>query len=137
MTVTREVKLEPNPRNLQEHLAEMRDVGTEGLYYGGYGYASFHFGAALQALGWDPPRIMGTAFMFYSNTNDWGAGIEGWHGIDQLGEDGANPNYNAMVHRFAKRFGRDARNVVVALAYDTARAAIHGIANVSIPAPRW
>ena len=75
--------------------------------------------------------------MFYSNKNEWGAGIEGWHGIDQLGEDGANPNYNAMVQRFTKRFGREARNVVVALAYDTARVAIHGIANADIPEPRW
>jgi ABC-type branched-subunit amino acid transport system substrate-binding protein len=136
LTVTREVKLEPNPRDLESHLEAMRDSGTEGLYYGGYGYACFHFGPALQALGWDPPRIMGTAFMFYSNKNQWGAGIEGWHGIDQLGEDGANPNYNAMIQRFTKRFGREARNVVVALAYDTARAAIHGIANADIPEPR-
>ena len=135
LTITREVKLEPNPSNLREHLAAMKDSGTEGLYYGGYGYAAFHFGPALKALEWDPPRIMGTAFMFYSNKNQWGEGLEGWHGIDQLGEDGANPNYNAMRERFEKRFGRTTGNVVVALAYDTARVAIHGIANASIPSP--
>ena len=66
-----------------------------------------------------------------------GRGPRGWHGVDQLGEDGANPNYNAMVERFEKRFGRSTRNVVVALAYDTARVAIHGIANAAIPHPRW
>ena len=49
---------------------------------------------------------MGTAFMFYSNSNEWAEGLEGWHGVDQLGEDGANPNYNAMIERFEKRFGR-------------------------------
>ncbi len=80
---------------------------------------------------------MGTAFMFYSNSNAWAEGLEGWHGVDQLGEDGANPNYNAMIDRFEKRFGRVSRNVVVALAYDTARVAIHGIANAAIPEPRW
>ena len=47
---------------------------------------------------------MGTAFMFYSNSNAWAEGLEGWHGVDQLGEDGANPNYNAMVERFERRF---------------------------------
>ena len=52
------------------------------------------------------------------------------------GEDGANPNYNAMIARFEQRFGRKTANVVVALAYDTARVAIHGIANAAIPAPR-
>jgi len=137
LKVMREVKLEPNPRGLQDDLSLMRDLGVEGIYYGGYGYATFHFASALQALGWDPPRVMGTAFMFYSNSNAWAEGLEGWHGVDQLGEDGANPNYNAMVERFEKRFGRTTRNVVVALAYDTARVAIHGIGNAAIPEPRW
>jgi branched-chain amino acid transport system substrate-binding protein len=136
LVVTREVMLEPNPRGLKDHLAAMRDMGTEGIYYGGYGYASFHFAEAFRGLDWDPPRIMGTAFMFYSNSNAWSAGIEGWHGIDQLGEDGANSNYNAMMSRFERRFGRSTRNVVVALAYDTARVAIHGIAKADIPSPR-
>ena len=137
LTITREVKLEPNPVGLQDDLAAMRDLGTEGIYYGGYGYATFHFADAFKALDWDPPRVMGTAFMFYSNSNAWAEGLEGWHGVDQLGEDGANPNYNAMIKRFEKRFGRVSRNVVVALAYDTARVAIHGIGNAAIPEPRW
>jgi ABC-type branched-subunit amino acid transport system substrate-binding protein len=114
----------------------MRELGTQGLYYGGYGYATFHFAEAFKALDWDPPRVMGTAFMFYSNSNAWAQGLEGWHGIDQLGEDGANPNYEAMMQRFEARFGRATRNVVVALAYDTARAAMQGIANAAIPTPR-
>jgi len=119
----------------------MRDAGSEALYYGGYGYSTFHFAKAFAELGWDPPRVMGTAFMFYSNTNEWAAALDGWHGVDQLGEDGANGNsstnlnYNAMIDRFQKRFGRVSRNVVVALAYDTARAAIHGIANASMATP--
>ena len=65
--------------------------------------------AAFKALGWDPPRFMGTAFMFYSNTNEWAEGLEGWHGVDQLGEDGMNPNYDAMMERFEKRFGHTVR----------------------------
>jgi branched-chain amino acid transport system substrate-binding protein len=141
ITITREVRLGPNPRGLVDHLAAMRDAGTQALYYGGYGYSTFHFAKAFAELGWDPPRVMGTAFMFYSNSNEWAAGLEGWHGIDQLGEDGANANsstnlnYLAMVDRFQKRFGRVSRNVVVALAYDTARAAIGGIANASMATP--
>jgi ABC-type branched-subunit amino acid transport system substrate-binding protein len=101
----------------------------------GYGYATFHFARSFAAIGWDPPRFMGTAFMFYSNSNAWAEGLEGWHGVDQLGEDGANPNYEAMQERFEARFGRVSRNVVVALSYDTARAALHGIANARIATP--
>jgi len=137
LTVAREVKLEPNPVGLADDLAQMRELGVEGLYYGGYGYATFHFAKALKAIDWDPPRVMGTAFMFYSNSNAWAEGLEGWHGVDQLGEDGANPNYNKMIERFEQRFGRKTANVVVALAYDTARAGMHGIANAAIPAPKF
>lgn len=135
LKIMREVKLEPNPRGMEEDLALMRELGVEGVYYGGYGYSTMHFADAFRALDWDPPRVMGTAFMFYSNSNAWAEALEGWHGVDQLGEDGTNPNYNAMTARFEERFGRPTRNVVVALAYDTARVAIHGIGNATIPEP--
>jgi ABC-type branched-subunit amino acid transport system substrate-binding protein len=137
LKVMREVKLEPNPKGLKDDLALMRELGVEGIYYGGYGYATFHFAEAFRALDWDPPRVMGTAFMFYSNSNKWAEGLEGWHGVDQLGQEGANENYNAMIRRMEARFDRSTRNVVVALAYDTARVAVHGIANAAIPEPRW
>jgi ABC-type branched-subunit amino acid transport system substrate-binding protein len=129
------VPLSPNPVGMQDNLAKMRDRGAQAIVYMGYGYSTFHFKRAFDALGWDPPRFMGTAFMFYSNTNEWAQGLEGWHGVDQLGEDGANPNYEALMERFEARFGRVSRNVVVALAYDSARAAIHGIANATIAIP--
>jgi ABC-type branched-subunit amino acid transport system substrate-binding protein len=130
------VPLSPNPVGMDDSLAKMRERGAQAIVYMGYGYSTFHFKRAFDALGWDPPRFMGTAFMFYSNTNEWAQGLEGWHGVDQLGEDGTNPNYEALMERFERRFGRTSRNVVVALAYDTARAAIHGIANATIAIPK-
>ena len=129
------VPLSPNPVGMQDSLSRMKDRGAQAIVYMGYGYSTFHFKRAFDALAWDPPRFMGTAFMFYSNTNEWAQGIEGWHGVDQLGEDGTNPNYEAMLRRYQARFGRTAKNVVVALAYDSARAAIHGIANATIAIP--
>ena len=135
LEIVKEVQLAPNPRNFQRHVATMRDQGAQAIVYMGYGYSTFHFAKAFAELGWDPPRFMGTAFMFYSNSNKWAEGLDGWHGVDQLGEDGANPNYEAMLERFEARFGRVSRNVVVALSYDTARAAILGIGNARIATP--
>lgn len=135
LEIVKEVQLGPNPRGFQRHLETMREQGAESIVYMGYGYSTFRFAEAFKALDWDPPRFMGTAFMFYSNSNKWAEGLEGWHGVDQLGEDGANPNYEAMLQRFEARFGRVSRNVVVALSYDTARAAIHGIGNALIATP--
>jgi branched-chain amino acid transport system substrate-binding protein len=136
LEITKEVVIDPNPKDLAQHLAAMRDLGTEAVVHVGYGYSTIHYAKAFREVDWDPPRIMNTAFMFYSNSNEWAAGLEGWHGIDQLGEDGANPNYEALRRRFEARFGRATRNVVVALAYDTARVAVQGIANARIPTPR-
>lgn len=136
LEIVKEVSLGPNPRNMTEHLASMRDQGAEAIVYLGYGYSTFHFANSFKELDWDPPRVMGTAFMFYSNSNKWAEGLEGWHGDDQLGEDGLNPNYEAMMDRYRARFGRDSKNIVVALAYDTARCAIHGIANALIATPK-
>ncbi len=136
LEIVKEVVLGPNPRDLERHLATMRRLGAQAVIYLGYGYSTFHFARAFRAIDWDPPRMMGTAFMFYSNSNAWAEGLEGWHGVDQLGEDGANPNYEAMRERFGARFGRTSGNVVVALAYDSARAAVHGIASALIPTPR-
>jgi ABC-type branched-subunit amino acid transport system substrate-binding protein len=135
LEIVKEVQLGPNPRNFERHVATMRDQGAQAIVYMGYGYSTFHFAEAFGKLGWDPPRFMGTAFMFYSNSNKWAEGLEGWHGVDQLGEDGANPNYEAMLERFEARFGRVSRNVVTALSYDTARAAILGIGNARIATP--
>ena len=57
LTVAREVKLEPNPVGLRDDLASMRELGVEGLYYGGYGYATFHFADALEGARLGPaPR---------------------------------------------------------------------------------
>lgn len=135
LDLVKEVALGPNPRDLAGHLASMRDQDAQAIVYMGYGYSTFHFARAFRELDWDPPRFMGTAFMFYSNSNAWAEGLEGWHGVDQLGEDGANPNYTAMAARFFARFGRRSRNVCVALGYDMARAAMLGIGNALIPVP--
>ena len=44
-----------------------------------------------------PAALHGHRVHVLSNTNEWAEGLEGWHGVDQLGEDGANPNYEAML----------------------------------------
>ena len=56
-----------SPDNLAENLDNLRHVGPDALVYMGYGMlaAKGLLRAALNELAWDPPRIMGTAFMFY------------------------------------------------------------------------
>ena len=115
----------------EEHLADnldnLRSVGADALVYMGYGVlaANGELRKALDHLAWDPPRIMGTAFMFYLMGFDK---FEGWVGIDQL--DPSNPRVQSFHREFVDRYGQDPPlwpNAVPVLAYDTARVLVEGL----------
>ena len=110
-----------SPANLAENLDHLRQVGADALVYMGYGMlaAKGLLRDALDTLRWDPPRIMGTAFMFYLMGFDK---FEGWVGIDQL--DPSNPLVEGFRSRYEARHGENPPmwpNAIPVLAYDTAR----------------
>ena len=110
-----------SPANLAENLEHLRQVEADALVYMGYGMlaAKGLLRRALDELQWDPPRIMGTAFMFYLMGFDK---FEGWVGIDQL--DPGNPLVDGFLQRFRARYDEDPPmwpNAIPVLAYDTAR----------------
>jgi ABC-type branched-subunit amino acid transport system substrate-binding protein len=109
------------PADLSENLEHLRSVNADALAYMGYGVlaASGVLREALDRLGWDPPRIMGTAFMFYLMGFDK---FEGWVGVDQLCPD--NKLAAGFHERYVARHEADPPmwpNAIPVLAYDTAR----------------
>ena len=116
-----------SPENLAENLDNLRQVGPDALVYMGYGMlaAKGLLRAALDQLAWDPPRIMGTAFMFYLMGFDL---FEGWVGIDQL-----DPSNRLVQHFYDAYVARpDSEppmwpNAIPVLAYDTARVLVEGL----------
>src|SRR5215212_9674122 len=107
--------------NGEEYFRFFRQVDPDALVYMGYGMlaAKGLLRQALDELTWDPPRIMGTAFMFYLMGFDK---FEGWVGIDQFDPD--NPLVEGFHERFVARYGQDPPlwpNAIPVLAYDTAR----------------
>lgn len=115
------------PKDLVHNLDNLRQVNPDALVYMGYGVlaAEGQLRAALETLTWDPPRIMGTAFMFYLMGFDK---FEGWVGVDQL--DPSNSLVQGFHERFVARFGTDPPlwpNAVPVLAYDTARVLVEGL----------
>jgi hypothetical protein len=81
--------------------------------------------AALDQLAWDPPRIMGTAFMFYLMGFDL---FEGWVGIDQL--DPSNQLVQHFYDAYVARYSSEPPmwpNAIPVLAYDTARVLVEGL----------
>ena len=115
------------PEHLESNLDNLRQVNADALVYMGYGMlaASGLLRAALDALAWDPPRIMSTAFMWYLMGFDK---FEGWVGVDQF--DPNNPLVEGFHERFVARYREDPPlwpNAIPVLAYDTARVLVEGL----------
>jgi branched-chain amino acid transport system substrate-binding protein len=110
----------------------LRDANADALVWLGYGglVVSNTVRQALEAIDWDPPRIMTTAFMQYI----WGfEQLEGWVGIDQWCPD--NPRMHLFHERFVARFGEDPwmwPNAIPGLAYDLAATVVEGIHRATI-----
>jgi ABC-type branched-subunit amino acid transport system substrate-binding protein len=122
------------PDDLEAILRTIRDQRPDCLAYLGYGYPTILMGPMFPRLGWDPPRIMTTAFQFCYAKPEWMAALEGWHGIDQMCED--NPRLTPMFDRFAQRIGKRRDHTVTALSYDTARLIAEGIARANLLTPK-
>ena len=109
------------PTNLAGSLRNLQRAGCDALAYMGYGmlFAQGLVRPALEAVGWDPPRIMTTAFMFYLVGLEH---FEGWVGIDQYCPE--NPAVETFRAAFERRYGTEPPmwpNAIPLLAYDTAR----------------
>lgn len=113
------------------------EVKPDAIAYLGYGYPVAMFNPILRDLNWDPPRVMSTAFMWYINEPGMLVDMEGWYGVDQVGNDveDCNPNYWPFVNRFEERFGRKVMHAMLGCSYDQARATIAGVANAPLLDP--
>ena len=122
------------PDDLEAILRKIRDQNPDCLAYLGFGYPTILMGPLFTKLGWNPPRIMTTAFQFCYAKPEWMAALEGWFGIDQMCED--NPRLQPMFDRLAKRLGQRRDHTVTALSYDTARLIAEGIARANLLTPK-
>jgi ABC-type branched-subunit amino acid transport system substrate-binding protein len=139
--VVGEVFIETNGAGLEAGLRLLNEtVKPDALAYCGYGYPTAMFNPVLLEMGWNPPRIMSTALMWYINEPMMLKHLDGWHGVDQTGpvsaaEGEPNPNYLAMLDRFERRFGRRILHAMIPCSYDATRAAVAGIAKATLLTP--
>lgn len=138
LDVVAEVTIETNGAGLSEGLARLQsDVRPDAIAYCGYGYPMAMFNPILAELGWNPPRIASTAFLWYINEASILDDLEGWVGVDQIGneEGDPNPNYWPVTNRFEQRFGRRIMHAMVGCTYDQTRAALAGVAAAPLLTP--
>jgi len=122
------------PDDLEGVLRKIRDQKPDCLAYLGYGYPTILMGPMWKRLGWDPPRVMTTAFQFCYAKPEWMAALEGWVGVDQWCED--NPLAEPVFDRFAAATGKSKRHTVLLLTYDTARLVAEGLARANLLTPK-
>jgi branched-chain amino acid transport system substrate-binding protein len=118
------------PEDLEGVLRKIRGQKPDCLAYLGYGYPTILMGPMFKSLGWNPPRIMTSAFQFCYAKPEWMAALEGWYGVDQMCEE--NSLLQPMLDRVATHLGKRRDHTVTALSYDTARLIAEGIARANL-----
>ncbi|MFC5748115.1 ABC transporter substrate-binding protein [Actinomadura rugatobispora] len=95
------------PQTARDVTAQVRRVhesGATALMHCGFGFGLVFVNPALEALGWDPPRYMGTAWQNGVLTDVMWKACLGWVGLDQFDE--GNQVGRRFLDRFEKRTGR-------------------------------
>ena len=125
------------PQTAQDTSAAVRklhEAKAEAIVHCGFGFGIVFVNPALEELGWDPPRYLGTAFQnAWINPIMWNA-ILGWTGIDQYDE--GNPVGQEFLDRFAARYGRRPEYCVPVVNRDLATVLLHAFADARPLSPR-
>jgi branched-chain amino acid transport system substrate-binding protein len=89
-------------QDINDAVAALHAAGASAIVHCGFGLGVAEINVALEALDWDPPRYMGTAFETGFNEDLWDA-YRGWIGLEQYDE--ANPVGQAFLDRFEAEYG--------------------------------
>jgi ABC-type branched-subunit amino acid transport system substrate-binding protein len=99
-----EEQIPQTAKDVTAQVQRLHDAGVDSVVHCGFGFGVVLVGFAMEALGWDPPRFMGTSFQnAWLNEIVWNAML-GWTGIDQY--DAENQVGQDFLDRYAKQFGR-------------------------------
>ncbi len=115
-------------------VGRLKEIGPDALVHCGFGFGVVGVNPALAALGWDPPRYMGTAFQnAWINEVIWNAML-GWTGIDQY--DATNPVGQAFLDEFEAAYGRRPEYCVPVVNRDVATVLLHAFADAHPLTPK-
>jgi hypothetical protein len=111
-----------------------REAKPDALVHCGFGFGVVRVNAELEALEWDPPRFMGTAFQnAWINELIWNAML-GWVGIDQY--DPTNEVGQRFLDEFEAAYGRRPEYCVPVVNRDLATVLLHAFADAHPLTPR-
>jgi ABC-type branched-subunit amino acid transport system substrate-binding protein len=116
-------------------IAKVHEAAPDALVHCGFGFGVVYVNPALAALGWDPPRFMGTAFQnAWLNELLWQSML-GWVGLDQY--DPTNQVGQTFLDEFAAAYGgRRPEYCVPVVNRDLATIMLHAFADAHPLTPR-
>lgn len=121
-------------QDVRAAVGRLHDARPDAIVHCGFGFGVVHVNPALEALGWDPPRLMGTAFQnAWINPTMWKATL-GWIGLDQYDE--GNPVGQAFLDRFREETGRRPEYCAPVVNRDLATVLLHAFADAHPLTPR-
>lgn len=134
LRIVREELIAQTAQDVGEAVGRLHEAAPDALVHCGFGFGVVHVNPALAAVGWDPPRFMGTAFQnAWINPVMWRA-IEGWIGLDQYDE--GNKVGQAFLDEFKQAFGRRPEYCVPVVNRDLATVLLHAFADAHPLTPR-
>jgi hypothetical protein len=121
-------------QDVDRAVRKLHDAKPTAIVHCGFGFGVVHVNPALRAIGWDPPRFMGTAFEnAWINEVMWNA-ILGWTGIDQYDEE--NLVGQRFLDQLQETFGRRPEYCVPVVNRDVATVLLHAFADAHPLTPR-
>src|SRR5689334_7888121 len=119
-------------QDISAAVAALHAAGASAIVHSGFGLGVAEINAALEALDWDPPRYMGTAFETGFNEHLWEA-YRGWIGLEQYDE--ANQVGQAFLDRYETEYGHRPEYYGPLLWRDCATSLLHALAEAKPLSP--
>lgn len=115
-------------------LQSLHDAKATAFVHCGFGFGVFFVNGSLESMGWDPLRLMGTAFQnAWFHEAMWNAML-GWVGVDQYDE--SNPVGQAFLDEFEAAYGRRPDWMLPLMNRDFATVLLHAFADAQPLSPR-
>ena len=121
-------------QDIDDVVRALHEAKPEAVVHCGFGFGIVLLNPALEKLGWNPPRFMGTAFQnAWIHEIMWRA-IEGWTGCDQYDE--SNPVGQKFLDEYDAAYGRRPEYCVPVVNHDVATALLLAFSDAHPLTPR-
>jgi branched-chain amino acid transport system substrate-binding protein len=129
-----EVPIAQTAQDVTDAVRKLYETKPHAIVHCGFGFGMLGVNGALEALEWDPPRFMGTAFEnAFINPFLWQA-MMGWTGLDQYDE--GNVVGQRFLDEYQDAYGRRPEICVLPVNRDLATVILHAFADAHPLSPR-